>query len=63
MIERVNPSCELELDGGFNTATAAIGVTAAADVLVAGSAIFDHVDGVATGMKHLQLAINCTGTS
>jgi ribulose-phosphate 3-epimerase len=63
MIEQVNPSCELELDGGVDTATAAIGVAAGADVLVAGSAIFDHAEGVATGMEHLQLAINCTGTS
>ena len=63
MIELVNPSCELELDGGIDTTTAAIGVAAGADVLVAGSAIFDHADGVATGMKNLQLAINHTGTS
>jgi ribulose-phosphate 3-epimerase len=63
MIEQVNPSCELELDGGIDTATTPIGAAAGADVLVAGTAIFDHADGVATGMKHLQLAINCNGTS
>jgi ribulose-phosphate 3-epimerase len=57
MIEEINPSCELELDGGIDSSTAPIGVAAGADVLVAGSAIFDHADGVAIGMEHLQLAI------
>ena len=57
MIEQVNPNCELELDGGIDPITAPIGVAAGADVLVAGSTIFDHADGVAAGMKQLQLAI------
>jgi ribulose-phosphate 3-epimerase len=57
MIAEVNPNCELELDGGIDAATALTGVAAGADVLVAGSAIFDHADGVAAGMKHLQQAI------
>jgi ribulose-phosphate 3-epimerase len=39
MIEQINPSCELELDGGIDTTTAPLGVGAGADVLVAGSAI------------------------
>ena len=57
MIEQLNPNCELELDGGIDTTTARIGVAAGADVLVAGSAIFDHADGVAVGMEQLQLAV------
>jgi ribulose-phosphate 3-epimerase len=63
MIEQVNPNCELELDGGIDPITAPIGVAAEADVLVVGSAIFDHADGVAAGVKHLQLTINRAGTS
>jgi ribulose-phosphate 3-epimerase len=63
MIEQVNPNCELELDGGIDPATAQTGVAAGANVLVAGSAIFDHADGVTAGMKHLQQAINQAGTS
>jgi ribulose-phosphate 3-epimerase len=58
MIEQCNPDCELELDGGIDATTAPLGVTAGANVLVAGSAIFSHEDGVAAGMKHLQAAIN-----
>jgi ribulose-phosphate 3-epimerase len=57
MLTRLNVSCELELDGGIDATTAPLGVTAGADVLVAGSAIFDHDDGVAAAMKHLQAAI------
>jgi Ribulose-phosphate 3 epimerase family len=54
MIEQVNPNCELELDGSIDPTTAPIGVAAGADVLVAGSAIFDHANGVAAGVKQLQ---------
>ena len=37
MIERINPACELELDGGIDPETAAMGVAAGANVLVAGT--------------------------
>jgi ribulose-phosphate 3-epimerase len=47
----------LELDGGIDTTTAPLGVAAGVNVLVAGLAIFNHDDGVAIGMKHLQSAI------
>ena len=63
MIAQVNPNCELELDGGIDPTTAPMGVAAGADVLVVGSAIFDHADGLAVGMKSLQQAINQAGTS
>jgi ribulose-phosphate 3-epimerase len=63
MIEQINPNCELELDGGIDPTTAPIGVAAGADVLVAGSTIFEHADGVAAGMKQLQLSVNRAGTS
>jgi ribulose-phosphate 3-epimerase len=57
LIAQFNLGCELELDGGIDATTAPLGVAAGADVLVAGSAIFDHDDGVAAAMKHLQAAI------
>ena len=63
MIEQVNPSCELELDGGIDSTTAVVGVAAEADVLVAGSAVFDHAGGVAAGMNHLQLTMDQAGTA
>ena len=57
MIEEINPSCELELDGGIDSNTVPIGLAAGADVLAVGSAIFDHTDGVAAGMEHLQSSV------
>lgn len=53
MIERVNPACELEVDGGIDAETAPEVVRAGADVLVAGSAVFSAKDGVAAAMKRL----------
>jgi ribulose-phosphate 3-epimerase len=54
MIERVKPSCELELDGGIDATTVPLGVAAGADVLVAGSSVFGHSNGVAAGINRLR---------
>ena len=43
-INRENPSCELEVDGGVDTATCGVCVEAGADVLVAGSAVYKAAD-------------------
>jgi ribulose-phosphate 3-epimerase len=40
LIERVNPQCELEVDGGIDMTTAPICVKAGATVFVAGTSIF-----------------------
>jgi ribulose-phosphate 3-epimerase len=57
LIAQFDLGCELELDGGIDATTAPLGVAAGADVLVAGSAVFDHDDGVTAAMRHLQAAI------
>lgn len=44
IIDRCNPSCDLEVDGGINDATAPLVVAAGANVLVAGSAVFGDPD-------------------
>jgi len=44
LIERYNPACELEVDGGINPATARKVVAAGANVLVAGSAVYGAPD-------------------
>ena len=56
MIDRIKPGCELEVDGGIDAVTAPLVVAAGADVLVAGSAIFNDGEGVAEAMKRLQAA-------
>ena len=57
MIERMNPGCELEVDGGIDEATAPLAVTAGANVLVAGSSIFATNEGVGAAMEVLRSAV------
>lgn len=44
MIDRVNPDCDLEVDGGVDPTTAPLVKEAGANVLVAGSAVFGKPD-------------------
>lgn len=48
--------CDVEVDGGINLETAFRVVEAGADVLVAGSAVYDSKDGVAAAIKQLRAA-------
>ena len=54
MIQQVRPECELELDGGIDETTAPLGVTAGANVLVAGTSIFGCSLGIETAMRRLR---------
>ena len=56
MIDRIKPGCDLEVDGGVDVATAPLAVAAGANVLVAGSAIFNDGEGVADAMNRLRAA-------
>lgn len=44
LIDRYNPACELEVDGGVNQKTAPLAAAAGANVLVAGSAVYGAAD-------------------
>ena len=44
MIDEINPSCHLEVDGGVDPTTCAVGKENGADVLVAGSAFYGAAD-------------------
>jgi len=57
MINRINPGCGLEVDGGVDVTTAPLAVDAGADVLVAGSAIFNDRERVTAAMERLRAAI------
>ncbi len=54
LIDRLRPTCELEVDGGIDPTTAPTVVEAGARVLVAGSAVFNAPDGVAAAMQRLR---------
>src|SRR5215831_10323048 len=51
LIGRVRPGWELELDGGIDAHTAAAGVRAGANVLVAGTSVFNDGEGVTAAMQ------------
>ena len=61
LIKRLNPSCELEVDGGIDATTAPMCVNAGANVLVAGTAIFGNKLGVVAAMEHLKEAATSIG--
>ena len=58
MIDRINPACDLEVDGGIDATTAPLAVEAGANVLVSGSAIFNAREEVAAAIKRLRDSIS-----
>lgn len=54
MLDEIGSTADLEVDGGVNPATIAEVVAAGADVLVAGSAIFNRRASVADNVKELR---------
>jgi ribulose-phosphate 3-epimerase len=57
MIDRIKPGCGLEVDGGIDATTAPLAVGAGANVLVAGSAIFNESESVTAAMQRLRSAL------
>ena len=57
MIDRINPDCELEVDGGIDQLTAPIAVAAGASVLVAGTSVFGADKSVAAAMESLRNSV------
>jgi ribulose-phosphate 3-epimerase len=53
LIERHNPRCELEVDGGIDVRTAPLVVKEGANVLVVGTGIFRAPEGPATAVRQL----------
>ena len=53
IIEKYNPACELEVDGGISPQTAPLVVEAGANVLVAGSAVYgaDDIPGAIAALR------------
>jgi ribulose-phosphate 3-epimerase len=53
LIEKHNPACELEVDGGIDEHTAPVAVAAGANVLVVGTAIFGKPEGPGAAVREL----------
>ncbi len=56
-LDRRNPRCELEVDGGIDPQNAARVVEAGAGVLVAGTSVFGHPGGPEAGVRSLLQAL------
>jgi ribulose-phosphate 3-epimerase len=61
MIEQIKPGCDVEVDGGIDMETASLAVAAGANVLAAGTAVFDEHEGVTAAMNRLRASINQRG--
>jgi ribulose-phosphate 3-epimerase len=57
-IEEKELKCEVEVDGGINLDTVPLVVEAGADVLVAGSSVYGHKEGVAAAIQSLLLSVS-----
>jgi ribulose-phosphate 3-epimerase len=53
MVDKVNPRCEVEVDGGIDQETAPLAAEAGANVFVAGSSVFGNKAGVTSAMERL----------
>jgi ribulose-phosphate 3-epimerase len=58
ILDRRNPGCEIEVDGGIDPQNAPRVTEAGADVLVAGTSIFGHPGGPEARVKSLIQAVN-----
>jgi ribulose-phosphate 3-epimerase len=54
MVNRLNPACEIEVDGGIDATTIVAAAGAGANVFVAGTAVFGAKDGPAAATRRLQ---------
>lgn len=54
MVQKDNPACEIEVDGGIDHTTIPLAAKAGANVFVAGTAVFGAKQGIAAAMKELQ---------
>lgn len=54
LIDKHNPKCDLEVDGGIDAKTAKLAIDAGANVLVVGTGIFRHPRGIAEAIRELR---------
>jgi ribulose-phosphate 3-epimerase len=55
-LRAISPDIEIEVDGGIDATSAPLAVKAGATVLVAGSSVFGHKQGIAAGIKAIRTA-------
>lgn len=58
LMDRANPHCDLQVDGGIDVGTARLAFESGANVFVAGTSVFGHSGGPAMGIRGLAEALN-----
>lgn len=58
LIDRLNPACELEVDGGINLQTLSPAYQAGADVFVVGAAVYNQQASVADNVRKLTESVH-----
>ena len=56
-LRALSPDVEIEVDGGIDAVSAPLVVAAGATVLVAGSSVFGHAQGIAAGIRAIRQAL------
>jgi ribulose-phosphate 3-epimerase len=54
LLDQVNPEGIIAVDGGISETTLPLVIDAGAQVFIAGSAVFNHPDGIAAGIQILK---------
>jgi ribulose-phosphate 3-epimerase len=54
MVQKDNPACEIEVDGGIDHTTIPLAAKAGANVFVAGTAVFGAKQGIVAAVQELQ---------
>lgn len=54
MLDRINPNALIQVDGGISEKTVPLVIEAGAQVFVAGNAIFNHPNGISSGIEAIQ---------
>ena len=54
LVQKHNPACEIEVDGGIDAATIPLASKAGANVFVAGTSVFGAKQGIAAAVKQLE---------
>jgi ribulose-phosphate 3-epimerase len=54
MLDQINPEALIQVDGGISKSTVPLVIEAGAQIFVAGNAIFNHPDGISSGIQAIK---------
>lgn len=60
MVDSCHSEIDIEVDGGINSETIPLVTAAGANIMIAGTCVFEHEEGIAAGIRDLRQAIAST---